>query len=305
MRSKPTVTLTQGWEAYTEFKRPSLSPSTLREDFGRVRRAIAKMPYNDFSEGNEIRNWLMKNYELNSVRRILIQLSACGNWLMNSGKIPSHSFARLANEIKLPKSRLKVNGIDPFTREERDSIINALKTNKHCSPFTRKDYLHSNYTSFIEFLFFTGCRPSEAKGLRWEDIHEKFVLFRQSVVTGEDGIQIKDGLKTQSERKFPINPQLRKILEEAQEHSKSEYVFSSPKGGFIDQGKFSQRVWKPLLNAMGICYRVPYQTRHTFITLCLDSGIGVKDLSRWVGNSPEVIYKHYAGSKRDLQVPEL
>lgn len=29
------------------------------------------------------------------------------------------------------------------------------------------------------------------------------------------------------------------------------------------------------------------------------------DVARWVGNSPEVIYKHYAGNKRDLQVPEL
>jgi hypothetical protein len=28
-------------------------------------------------------------------------------------------------------------------------------------------------------------------------------------------------------------------------------------------------------------------------------------VAKWVGNSPEVIYRHYAGKKRDLQVPEL
>ena len=52
-------------------------------------------------------------------------------------------------------------------------------------------------------------------------------------------------------------------------------------------------------------YRKPYQTRHTFITLCLEADIDAKDVAKWVGNSPEIIYRHYAGNKRDLQVPEL
>ncbi len=52
-------------------------------------------------------------------------------------------------------------------------------------------------------------------------------------------------------------------------------------------------------------YRKPYQCRHTFITLCLEADIDAKDVGRWVGNSPEIIYKHYAGHKRNLQVPEL
>jgi integrase len=52
-------------------------------------------------------------------------------------------------------------------------------------------------------------------------------------------------------------------------------------------------------------YRNPYQTRHTFITLCLESDIDAKDVAKWVGNSPEIVYRHYAGNKRDLQVPEL
>jgi integrase len=52
-------------------------------------------------------------------------------------------------------------------------------------------------------------------------------------------------------------------------------------------------------------YRRPYQCRHTFFTLCLEADIDAKDVAKWVGNSPEVIYRHYAGKKRDLQVPEL
>jgi integrase len=51
-------------------------------------------------------------------------------------------------------------------------------------------------------------------------------------------------------------------------------------------------------------YRKLYQTRHTFITLALEY-LDVKDVARLVGNSPEVIYRHYAGNKRDLFLPEF
>ena len=54
-----------------------------------------------------------------------------------------------------------------------------------------------------------------------------------------------------------------------------------------------------MLNQLGIEYRKPYQTRHTFITLALDNGLDAKDVARLVGNSPEVIYKHYAGVRSE------
>jgi integrase len=56
------------------------------------------------------------------------------------------------------------------------------------------------------------------------------------------------------------------------------------------------RVWKLVLEKRGIEYR----TRHTFITLALENGLDAQDVARLVGNSPEVIYRHYAGNKREL-----
>jgi integrase len=52
-------------------------------------------------------------------------------------------------------------------------------------------------------------------------------------------------------------------------------------------------------------YLPQYNTRHTAITLLLEAGLDAKDIARLVGNSPEIIYKHYAGNKRDLIVPEI
>ncbi|MHC5826952.1 MAG: site-specific integrase, partial [Nostoc sp.] len=52
-------------------------------------------------------------------------------------------------------------------------------------------------------------------------------------------------------------------------------------------------------------YRCPYNTRHTFITLMLAEGLTVSTVAKLVGNSPEIILKHYAGNTVPLNLPEL
>jgi integrase len=83
-------------------------------------------------------------------------------------------------------------------------------------------------------------------------------------------------------------------------------VFPSPKNKPIDINNFRNRTWSTVLKGLKIEYRKLYQTRHTFITYALETGkLDAKDVARLVGNSPEVIYKHYAGKKRKLEVPEF
>ncbi len=83
-------------------------------------------------------------------------------------------------------------------------------------------------------------------------------------------------------------------------------MFPSPDGKPIDLNNFRNRTWKTVLKGLGIEYRKLYQTRHTFITHALEVGkLDAKDVARLVGNSPEIIYRHYAGNKRELFVPEF
>jgi integrase len=160
----------------------------------------------------------------------------------------------------------------------------------------------------VKLLFFTGCRPSEAISLQWEHITEKFIIFEQAITYSETGLAKKKRLKTEERRRFPINSQVRSLLDSIKPdlYTPETYLFPSPEGKFIDLNNFRNRGWKTVLAALPhIEYRKLYQTRHTFVTLCLEADIDAKDVARWVGNSPEVIYRHYAGNKRDLQVPEL
>jgi integrase len=81
------------------------------------------------------------------------------------------------------------------------------------------------------------------------------------------------------------------------------WIFPSPEGGFINPHNFRVRAWTKVLEAAGVEYRTLYQTRHTFITNCLERGVPIPTIAKWVGNSPEVLMAHYAGSIREWSVP--
>lgn len=285
------------WERYVTFKRTQVSQTTIARDYARYRSHIAKLPSRDLTQAIAIRNYLLAHNSVDTAKRTLTNIAACCDWATKSGMITMNPFANMAAEIKVPKANADDEmDINPFTREERDRIISTFATDRY----------YCYYTPLVQFLFFTGCRPSEAIGLQWQHIDD-FVHFEQAVTFSETGLSLKKGLKTQEKRRFRINRQLAEILTAIQpdKDSPTAYLFPSPEGKFIDFNNFRNRAWKSILNKADIPYRKLYQTRHTFVTLCLEAGIDAKDVARLVGNSPEVIYRHYAGNKRDLQVPEL
>ncbi len=311
--SPPKLDLSELWERYTEFKKPQVSQSTYAVDYRKYRNYIAKLPTRDLEDAIAIRDHLLANLTPDAAKRTLKNISACCDWARKSKLIESNPFYGIARDIRIPKSEIEEAEINPFTQAERDAIIHAFEKSK----------LYSYYAPLVKFLFFTGCRPSEAIGLQWKHINERFITFEQAVTISTKGLALKEGLKTEAQRRFPINTQLRHILSEIQTEicAPDDFIFKSKKGGFIDFGDFLNHAWRGYKNRHGKQidgivtklvkqgtvseYRKPYQCRHTFITLCLESDIDAKDVAKWVGNSPEVIYRHYAGNKRDLQVPEL
>jgi integrase len=93
---------------------------------------------------------MIANVPAGSAKRVMMHLSACCKWARKSGLIDSDPFYGMASEIKVKKVSNEEIEINPFSREERDRIIAAFKSNRY--------YRH--YAPLAEFLFFTGCRPS-------------------------------------------------------------------------------------------------------------------------------------------------
>jgi integrase len=297
--STPAVNLAEIWTKYVEWKRPQCAPSTMKNQYQAYSAYLRRLPTYELERANEIRDHVLQTIPINSAKRFIVALSSCCSWATRSGLITENPFLGMSAEIKLPKSEKMEDDINPFSANERDQIVAAFTANRY----------YKYYATLVEFLFITGARPSEAIALQWKHISGDFrtISFEQAVTVSEGGLAIKQGLKTQEKRKFPCNAKVQGLLEriKPKDAAPNDLLFPSPEGKYIDFHNFRNRAWKTVLKSLDILYRKPYQTRHTFITLTLENGLDAKDVARLVGNSPEIIYRHYAGNKRELFVPEF
>lgn len=293
-RYRPTATndksptLTELWNRYSATKSKHLSQTTVQKDFKRVKNHIADFPSQRLTDARRIRNHLTEKFSGETAKKILMYVRACCDWAVDEGLIVSNPFKNLKAE-----TRRRAKTINPFTKDEVDLILAAFQEHsKYC-----------HYLSFVEFLFFTGCRTSEAIGLQWKHVSPdlKTITFSEALV-----LKNRKETKTGTIRKFPVNCQLRSVLARAKgdrQAKPDDLVFLSPTGVAIDSHNFLNRVWKPLLQSVGLDYRSQYTTRHTFITHCLESGVAVQQVADWVGNSSQTIWKHYAGISKKRDVP--
>lgn len=295
------VQVLQLWMKYCDFQATQLEESTIIRDYNKITKRLVAMP--DLNSPVEIRDYLLSHYSQETSRRTLQRLSACFDWAVRSGYIKANPFAPLLQDIRKPHKRAWID-TRAFTAEERDAIIDAIANNTFCRYLPKP---HSYYTDYIRFLFWTGCRLEEAAPLLWTDISPDLRTITFSKAIPADVRVLKD-TKTHQTRQFPVNDRLYRLLYSLPRHS--AYVLPSPTGTWIDSHNVLRRTWQPVVRGLvavrTVSEYLPLKhTRHTFITLALDAGMSSKDVAQLVGNTPEVIDKHYAAPKKHLTVPEF
>jgi integrase len=178
--------------------------------------------------------------------------------------------------------------IDPFSKEEILTILEAFKTDSH-SRFKGK---HSQYFPFLKFLWLTGCRPSEAVALKWSNVlfSQKKIRFSEGEVIASGKRVKKKGTKTRKQRFFPVNSELEDLLKSLPKTE--EYVFIRNDGTPINQHTLNG-IWNRLLPQLGIRFRIPYQMRHSMISYHANRGFPLTQLAEICGNSEKVIREHY------------
>ena len=62
----------------------------------------------------------------------------------------------------------------------------------------------------------------------------------------------------------------------------------------IDDHNFRNRAWEKVLTKVGVDYRKPYNTRHTFISHALAQGMNPMAVASMAGHYLETMFKHYA-----------
>lgn len=288
----PTLPLKELWQRYADYKSPNASPKTINGTYEPVAAHLSKCSTDGLENVLKFRMELLQVTTQSQARRTLMQLSAACNWGVKHGLTPSNPFNGMYKELKASVAPPPVS----FTVEERDQIIQAFET--HCG----KGINYRHYAAFVKFLFWTGCRPCEAIGLRWGSIKPDCskIHFHESIVEVSGKLTRRDETKTGKERWFSCYPKLQSLLLSIRpdEPAPDGLVFPAPKGGAISETNLNQRGWSTVLVELGLADKegikmTLYNCRDTFITLQAVQGIGSNIIARWVGNTAEVIEKRY------------
>jgi integrase len=212
----PTVTPigSELWRQYREYKASSLKETT-KLHHEALAKLLDKTPPIPITDALKIKTELEKVTTIHQTKRILTQLGAVCKWAKKHGLLDANPYEGMANDM--PKYRYQLEPKpNSFTEEEREQVIEAFRRHKgnwNGRGYTGFSYAH--YASFVEFLFLTGCRPSEAIGLQWKQVSEDcgFISFKGAISYCYGKKVRVEGSKNNKERVFPCSSRLRLLLE--------------------------------------------------------------------------------------------
>jgi integrase len=294
-QNHPQLTLTAAelMEQFTYHRQRGLSKLTLgkykatisylKSFFGnRLARSITA------EDAANFRDYLAQSISPVTLRDRLILARAAWSWALKKKMLRFNPWLDIAVKVPLRKQP------KPFSHQEIKLILQTF----------RADPKFSEYVDFVEFLFASGVRTGEAIGLKWQHVDEDCsrVWIGESRTRG-----IQKTTKTNRDRTLDLTPRLQAMLQRRRVASEQPdgIIFSSPGGLPINDGNFRRRVWQPVLKQAGVEYRSPYNTRHSFISHALALGRSPVEVAALVGNSPKVIYDHYAGVINRPTLPDF
>lgn len=227
-------------------------------------------------------------------RRRIGNLKTVWAWAQSERLIPGdrNPWADRHKTLKVPPRQPP----QPFTKAQVQLIIASF----------RADPFYSHFGDFIEFLFLTGCRTSEACGLRWRHLSEDC----SRAWIGEMLVRrVQRPAKNMKAREIRLSDRVQKLLlNRRPEHFDPEkLVFDTKQGRPLSDEIFRARYWTPLLKKIGLSYKKPYiATRGGFVTHCLEAGMSPNEIAKLTGHSVKVLFQHYAGHlPNDVKLPDL
>jgi integrase len=185
----------------------------------------------------------------------------------------------------VPRARHQKEPPDPFSVPEAEAIIAHMR-----------ERYPAQVASLTEFRFFTGLRTSELAGLRWPavDWRSGTVRVSEALVRGA----AKARTKTNEARDLDLNSRALAALKAQKAHTflVGQHVFLDPRYGtpWTEERAYRRSYWEPTLKALGLRYRRPYNTRHTYATMLLMAGARPAYAARQLGHSVEMFLTTYS-----------
>lgn len=245
--------------------------------------------------------------------QVLAALATEPDW---SGKTRNNkmSVLRQALQLALDDDLLKASPVagieafehqrpepDPFGQDEADAIIAGLAR-----------HYDEQIARYFGAKFFTGLRTSESLAQKWDWLDWRMSLLGVSgaVVLGE----FKDNTKTNVLRQVQLNSRALGYFRDQKPCTlllKEGWIFPDPRTGerFTDDEPPRELWWRPCLKRLGIRYRSPYETRHTYATMMLMAGMAPAFAARQMGHSIEQFLRIYSkwidGGRNEVEMGKL
>jgi integrase len=124
----------------------------------------------------------------------------------------------------------------------------------------------------IQFLAFGGFRKGEAAQITWEDCD---FTKKEITVRGDP----ETGTKNWTVRRVPMIPDMVDLLKRLRKERPDE-----PSGQRVMRVRECQKAIDSACRKLGIPRFTHHDLRHLFATLCIESGVDIPTVSRWLGH---------------------
>jgi integrase len=148
---------------------------------------------------------------------------------------------------------------------------------------------HPPADTILKVAAFTGLRRGELFGLQWGDLQRNpegggRLFIRRSIVLGRVTTPKTAGSFRVVDVPEGLIEEL--LLYQSAYPPVTEWIFPNANGGPMDGDNWSKRVFRRLVEGLGLTQRIGLHTlRHTYVSLLIAQGENIKYISRQVGHS--------------------
>ncbi len=164
----------------------------------------------------------------------------------------------------LSRVKLRAKRLELPSRQRFLEFVEAIRTagggqSKDCA-------------NLVRFLAYSGLRIGEARNVMWADVH---FTRRELHVRGDPQTATKNG----ETRHVPLIPELEKMLTDLRAERRDEALATPVMRVFECQNSMTHAAEK-----IGMKRITHHDLRHLFATICIESGVDIPTVSRWLGH---------------------
>jgi integrase len=268
-----------------------VAPTSLGTDYRQVGQWLDRCPHQDPAQARLALVWVLQQEPEKAARRVAHYLKTLFRWASSEdvalvARNPIASF-------KLPKRPQAAVEPTVIPTELVGEVLWALKQSS----------IHdSRWDLLANFMLQTGLRTAEAFGLQWSDIdwaNGKALIHQNMTLTHG----LRSRTKTGVARWVPLNATALAVLTEVRQLTDSDFVFPWNRQSYMTA--FRNCMGRLLRSGVIPVRFRPYDLRHTHISALLERGIPVSQVASWAGNSPTMVWQHYAATTQSYEMPTL